>query len=80
LVLVAWGSALIEASLPIFLLVGVGGVLVAIFQTHRAVQRDETLTPEDTAKILTWIRSFGPLGVAQLLLFAYLARSKFGGR
>ena len=79
LIVVAWGSAWVESALPGFLLVEVGAVFLGIFGTYRAVRSDETLPPEDAERILSWIRGFGPLGVAQLLLFTYFPNSKFGG-
>lgn len=83
LVLVAWGSAfahvISEDALPRILVAGVVVVFAGIFNTYRAVRDDDTLGPEETSKLLSWIRSFGPLGVAQVLLYTYLKTSKFGG-
>jgi uncharacterized membrane protein HdeD (DUF308 family) len=83
LVLVAWGSFFAHAIghdvLPRVLVVGVVVVFVGIFNTYRAVRDDDTLDSEETSKLLSWIRLFGPLGVAQIVLYTYFPNSKFGG-
>jgi len=83
LAFVAWGSAFVHATtenaLASVVVAGGAVVFVGIFNTYRAVRDDDTLGPDETSKLLSWIRSFGPLGVIQVLLYTYLPNSKFGG-